>query len=58
MKPLVVVFVWILAATPITAQEQIESEPFVSPFSMDEMAGKQLVFETDNGQITIDLLPD
>ena len=57
MKPLVVVFVWILAATPITAQEQIESEPFVSPFSMDEMAGKQLVFETDNGQITIDLLP-
>ena len=58
MKPLVVVFVWILAATPITAQEQIESEPFISPFSMDEMAGKQLVFETDNGQITIDLLPD
>ena len=58
MKPLVVVFVWILAATPITAQEQIASEPFVSPFSMDEMAGKQLVFETDNGQITIDLLPD
>ena len=58
MKPLVVVFVCILAATPITAQEQIESEPFVSPFSMDEMAGKQLVFETDNGQITIDLLPD
>lgn len=57
MKPLVVVFVWILAATPITAQEQIESEPFISPFSMDEMAGKQLVFETDNGQITIDLLP-
>jgi len=58
VKPLVVVFVCILAATPITAQEQIESEPFVSPFSMDEMAGKQLVFETDNGQITIDLLPD
>jgi len=57
VKPLVVVFVWILAATPITAQEQIESEPFISPFSMDEMAGKQLVFETDNGQITIDLLP-
>ena len=57
MKPLVVVFVWILAATPITAQEQIESEPFISPFSMDEMAGKQLVFETDNGQITIDILP-
>ena len=58
MKRLVIVVVWILALTPIAGQEQAESEPFVSPFPMEEMTGKQLVFETDNGQIAINLLPD
>ena len=45
-----------LAAAPAPAAQA--GEPFVTPLTLDEMRGKQAVFETDHGTIAIDLRPD
>ena len=51
-----------LAPAPAAAreppQEQAAREPFVTPFTAVEMAGKQAVVETDLGVIAIDLRPE
>lgn len=47
--------VW-LAATPAPAAQA--GEPFVTPLTLEEMSGKQAVFETDHGTIAVDLRPD
>lgn len=50
------------AAAPVAAQDppaaQPAPEPFVTPLSLAEMAGKQAVIETDLGAIAIDLRPE
>ena len=46
---------WLAGAPALAAQA---GEPFVTPLTLDEMSGKQAVFETDRGTITIDLRPD
>ena len=45
-----------LTAVPVPAAQ--DGEPFVTPFTLEEMSGKQAVFETDLGPIAIDLRPD
>lgn len=45
-----------LAAVPAFAAQS--GEPFVTPLTLDEMSGKQAVFETDLGAIAVDLRPD
>ena len=45
-----------LAAAPAFAGQA--GEPFVAPLTLEEMSGKQAVFETDRGTIAIDLRPD
>ena len=45
-----------LTAAPVLARQA--GEPFVTPLSLEEMSGKQAVFETDLGPISIDLRPD
>ena len=45
-----------LTAVPVPAAQ--DGEPFVTPFTLEEMSGKQAVFETDLGTIAIDLRPD
>lgn len=47
--------VWLAAAPAPAAQA---GEPFVTPLTLEEMSGKQAVFETDHGTITVDLRPD
>ena len=47
--------VWLAVAPLVFAQDR---EPFVTPFSMDEMTGKQAVLTTDLGEIAIDLRPE
>ena len=47
--------VWLAAAPAPAAQA---GEPFVTPLTLEEMRGKQAVFETDRGTIAIDLRPD
>ena len=47
--------VWLAAAPALAAQA---GEPFVTPLTLEEMSGKQAVFETDLGSIAIDLRPD
>ena len=48
--------VWLAAAVPALAAQA--GEPFVTPLTLEEMSGKQAVFETDLGTIAIDLRPD
>ena len=48
--------VWLAAAVPALAAQA--GEPFVTPLTLEEMSGKQAVFETDLGAIAIDLHPD
>ena len=45
-----------LAAVPAFAAQS--GEPFVTPLTLEEMSGKQAVFETDFGAIAVDLRPD
>lgn len=45
-----------LAAVPAFAAQS--GEPFVTPLTLEEMSGKQAVFETDLGIIAVDLRPD
>ena len=45
-----------LAAVPAFAAQA--GEPFVTPLTLEEMSGKQAVFETDLGVIAVDLRPD
>lgn len=45
-----------LAAVPAFAAQA--GEPFVTPLTLEEMSGKQAVFETDLGTIAVDLRPD
>ena len=45
-----------LAAVPAFAAQA--GEPFVTPLTLEEMSGKQAVFETDLGAIAVDLRPD
>ena len=47
--------VWLAAAPAPAAQA---GEPFVTPLTLEEMSGKQVVFETDHGTIAVDLRPD
>lgn len=47
--------VWLAAAPAPAAQA---GEPFVTPLTLEEMSGKQAVFETDHGTIAVDLRPD
>ena len=57
MKPgaVLTLLVWLAAAPALAAQA---GEPFVTPLTLEEMSGKQAVFETDLGAIAIDLHPD
>ena len=43
--------VWLAATPRVDAQPR---EPFVTPLTLEEMSGRQAVFETDLGPITID----
>ena len=56
----VVLVGWILLLAPFSAvgQDPAPSDLFMTPWSLQEMTGKQVVFETDHGTITIDLLPE
>ena len=62
MKSLSILALVLLAPAPAAAQEpqaaQAAREPFVTPFTPQEMTGKQALIETDLGSIAIDLLPD
>ena len=57
MKPgaVLTLLVWLAAAPALAAQA---GEPFVTPLTIEELSGKQAVFETDLGEIAIDLRPD
>ena len=57
MKPgaVLTLLVWLAAAPALAAQA---GEPFVTPLTLEELSGKQAVFETDLGSIAIDLRPD
>ena len=46
-----------LAAPPLPLEAQ-DREPFATPLTLEEMTGKQAVFETDLGTIAIDLRPE
>ncbi len=54
-RAVLTLLVW-LAAVPATAGQA--GEPFVTPLTLEEMSGKQAVFETDLGAIAVDLRPD
>ena len=41
-----------------TVGSQTPDAPYVTPLTPDEMAGKQLLLDTDRGEIAIDLRPD
>ena len=47
---------WMLCFIPPAAAQDTLAK-FVTPFSLDEMAAKQAIIETDRGQFIIDLLP-
>ncbi len=47
-----------LLPLPVVAQDPEPPAPFVTPLSLEEMTGKQAVFDTDLGPIIVDLLPD
>ena len=47
---------WMLCFIPPAAAQDAPAK-FVTPFSLDEMAAKQAIIETDRGQFIIDLLP-
>ena len=47
-----------LMCAQITHAQIQPREPFVTPLSLDEMTGKQLVLQTDLGTIEIDLRPE
>ena len=49
------ILAWLAAAPAFAGQA---GEPFVTPLTLEEMSGKQAVFETDRGTIAIDLRPD
>ena len=49
------ILTWLAAAPAFAGQA---GEPFVTPLTLEEMSGKQAVFETDRGTIAIDLRPD
>ncbi|SUZ92581.1 uncharacterized protein METZ01_LOCUS45435, partial [marine metagenome] len=50
---------WAICVTWLTATASADtSQPFQTPFTNLEMAGKQAVVKTDRGQFTIDLLPE
>ena len=46
---------WLAVPSPLGAQDR---EPFVTPLTLEEMSGKQVVLETDLGTIAIDLRPE
>ena len=62
MKPLwipaILLFVPAFAAAQQPPAGLSSREPFVSPFTLAEMTGKQAVIETDGGVIAIDLRPE
>ena len=65
LKPMcfrsLVILVLILALRPSPALGQgadASEELFVTPWTLEDMSGKQAVFETDLGTIVIDLLPN
>ena len=62
MKPLwipaILLFVPAFAAAQQPPAGLSSREPFVSPFTLAEMTGKQAVIETDLGVIAIDLRPE
>ena len=58
VRPVLFAFVWLVAFLPARAQEPAGREPFVTPFTFEEMSGKQVLFETDQGPIAIDLRPE
>ena len=49
------ILAWLAAAPAFAGQP---AEPFVTPLTLEEMSGKQAVFETDRGTIAVDLRPD
>jgi len=52
-------FVLWIASVGSVSSNQIDVEvPFVTPLTVEDMTGKQLVLETDNGLIAIDLRPE
>ena len=48
----------VTASLFVLAQEPAESGLFTTPFTLEEMKEKQVVFETDHGTIAIDLRPE
>ena len=56
-----IAFAWLIASLPALAalapltQDPVGRQPFVTPLTLAEMSGKQLLFETDHGPIAIDL---
>lgn len=42
----------------VTVGAQTPEEPYVTPLTVDEMTGKQLLLDTDRGEIAINLRPD
>ena len=48
----------LLTLDSVAAQEPEPPARFLTPLSLEEMAGKQAVIETDLGTITVDLLPE
>jgi hypothetical protein len=46
-------------ATPAVAQQKPAPKPapFVNPYSLDQMSGKQAVVETSKGTFVLELLP-
>ena len=58
MRAALFAFVWLVVSLPVHAQDPAAREPFVTPFTFEEMNGKQVLFETDQGPIAIDLRPD
>ena len=56
--PAIVVIAGLVALLPARAQESTGREPFVTPFTLEEMSGKQVVFKIDQGSIAIDLRPE
>ncbi|MCY4599836.1 MAG: peptidylprolyl isomerase [Acidobacteria bacterium] len=62
MNFLSILALFLYAPAPAAAQEpqaaQAAREPFVTPFTAEEMSGKQALIETDLGVIAIDLRPE
>jgi peptidyl-prolyl cis-trans isomerase B (cyclophilin B) len=58
VKTCLMVAMCALASLSAFAQEPIEPGLFTTPFTLEEMLEKQVVFETDHGVIAIDLRPE